>query len=49
MEGFTRDLKGLRVAISSYVNGIPKTHLELEEGVRMHTFGSGPSLFKGLF
>ena len=49
MEGFTRDLKGLRVVTSSYVNGVPKTHLELEEGVRSHAFGSGPSFLEEIY
>lgn len=39
--GQTRDLKGAKVTVTGYVNGEPRTQLELLEGFRKVPFGLG--------
>lgn len=42
--GSTGDLKGAKVTVTGYVNGEPRTQLELLEGFRKVPFGLGASL-----
>ena len=39
--GRTTDLKGVNVAVTGYVNGEPRTQLELLEGFQKIPFGAG--------
>ena len=39
--GKTSDLKGAKVTVTGYVNGEPRTQLELLEGFRKVPFGLG--------
>lgn len=41
VEGRTKDLKGAKVVVTSYLNGVPQTDIVLQEGFRSHRFGSG--------
>jgi hypothetical protein len=44
--GQTADLKGVDVAVTAYINGEPRTQLELLEGFQKIPFGAGEaSLF----
>lgn len=40
-EGRTSDLRGVSVAVTAYVNGEPRTQLELLEGFQKIPFGTG--------
>ena len=40
-EGRTSDLRGVNVAVTAYVNGEPRTQLELLEGFQKIPFGTG--------
>ena len=40
-EGRTSDLRGVNVAVTAYVNGEPRTQLELIEGFQKIPFGTG--------
>ena len=40
-EGQTSDLRGVNVAVTAYVNGEPRTQLELLEGFQKIPFGTG--------
>ena len=40
-EGKTSDLRGVNVAVTAYVNGEPRTQLELLEGFQKIPFGTG--------
>ncbi len=42
--GSTADLKGAKVTVTGYVNGEPRTQLELLEGFRKVPFGLGEFL-----
>lgn len=41
--GRTRDLGGASMVTAAYVNGEPRTHIQLTEGVRQHIIGEGLS------
>lgn len=43
--GKTADLKGVNVAVTAYVNGEPRTQLELLEGFQKIPFGTGEASF----
>ena len=45
--GRTADLKGVNVVVTAYVNGEPRTQLELLEGFQKIPFGAGMPGFPG--
>jgi hypothetical protein len=40
-EGRVDDLRGAQVVVTSYMNGVPRTEIQLLEGFRRHVFGAG--------
>jgi hypothetical protein len=42
-EGRVDDLRGAQVVVTSYMNGVPRTEIQLLEGFRRHVFGAGTS------
>ncbi|KAK9809971.1 hypothetical protein WJX72_002794 [[Myrmecia] bisecta] len=41
VSGRTKDLRGAKVVVHAYVNGVPQTHIEVMEGFQTHVFGEG--------
>lgn len=46
--GRTADLKGVNVVVTAFVNGEPRTQLELLEGFQKIPFGAGVPCIDGL-
>ena len=42
-DGRTKDLTGASMVTSGYINNVPRTHIQLTEGVRQHVIGEGLS------